>query len=73
MVLFAKDGDEVSITADRDAKSSLDVLLIAGLPLNEPIGMVGWDPLTSRLSYKSREAILKNLSLSLQGLSQVSC
>ncbi|MGC2668684.1 MAG: hypothetical protein WA220_05830 [Candidatus Nitrosopolaris sp.] len=36
MVLFAKDGDEVSITADRDAKSSLDVLLIAGLPLNEP-------------------------------------
>jgi redox-sensitive bicupin YhaK (pirin superfamily) len=41
MVLFAKDGDEVSITADRDAKSSLDVLLIAGLPLNEPVARYG--------------------------------
>lgn len=41
MVLFAKDGDEVSVTADRDAKSSLDVLLIAGLPLNEPVARYG--------------------------------
>src|SRR5436309_7396505 len=28
--LFAKDGDEVSFTADRDAKLPLDVLFIAG-------------------------------------------
>ena len=40
-VLFAKDGDEVSITADRDAKLPLDVLLIAGIPLNEPVARYG--------------------------------
>ena len=38
---FAKDGDEVSITADRDAKLPLDILLIAGIPLNEPVARYG--------------------------------
>ena len=31
--------DEVSITADR--RSSLDALLIAGIPLNEPVSRYG--------------------------------
>lgn len=37
MVVFARDGDEVSIMAERDTKSFLDVLLKAGIPLNEPV------------------------------------
>jgi redox-sensitive bicupin YhaK (pirin superfamily) len=41
IVLFAKDGDEVSFTADRDAKLPLEVLLIAGIPLEEPVARYG--------------------------------
>src|SRR3989475_2618509 len=37
MVLFAQDGDEVRIENPLDAKATLEVLLIAGVPLNEPI------------------------------------
>jgi redox-sensitive bicupin YhaK (pirin superfamily) len=39
MVIFARDGEEevVSIRATADAKSPLDVLLLAGVPLKEPI------------------------------------
>src|SRR3989442_7478718 len=36
MVLFAQDGDEVRIENRADAKATLEVLLIAGGPLNEP-------------------------------------
>lgn len=37
MVLFAQDGEEVAIANSTDAKSPLDVVLIAGVPLNEPV------------------------------------
>ena len=41
MVMFAPDGDSVRIENARDAGKNLDVLLIAGLPLNEPIARYG--------------------------------
>jgi len=39
MVMFATDGDEVSIA--NESSGPLDVLLIAGVPLNEPIARYG--------------------------------
>jgi redox-sensitive bicupin YhaK (pirin superfamily) len=41
MVLFSGDGDELRIGNPADAKSPLEVLLIAGVPLNEPIARYG--------------------------------
>jgi redox-sensitive bicupin YhaK (pirin superfamily) len=41
MVLFAQDGDEVTIENPAGAKATLEVLLIGGLPLNEPIARYG--------------------------------
>ena len=41
MVLFAQDGEEVEIVNPSNAKSPLDVLLIAGVPLNEPVVRYG--------------------------------
>jgi len=41
MVLFAQDGDEVRIENPADAKATLEVLLIAGMPLNEPVARYG--------------------------------
>jgi hypothetical protein len=41
MVRFAPDGDEVRIENPADAHSTLEVLLIAGVPLNEPIARYG--------------------------------
>ncbi len=41
MVLFAPDGDEVRIENPADANATLEVLLIAGVPLNEPIARYG--------------------------------
>src|SRR2546421_173871 len=41
MVMFAPDGDEVRIENPADAKVALEVLLIAGVPLNEPIARYG--------------------------------
>jgi redox-sensitive bicupin YhaK (pirin superfamily) len=41
MVLFAQDGGEVRIENAVDAKATLEVLLIAGVPLNEPIARYG--------------------------------
>ena len=41
MVLFAADGDEVRIENPSDAKSTVEVLLIAGVPLNEPVARYG--------------------------------
>jgi len=41
MVLLAPDGDEVRIENAPDAKETLEVLLIAGLPLNEPVARYG--------------------------------
>jgi len=41
MVMFAPDGNLVRIANAREADTSLDVLLIAGVPLNEPIARYG--------------------------------
>ncbi|HEY9606596.1 MAG TPA: pirin family protein [Allocoleopsis sp.] len=41
MVLFAQDGEDVEIVNPLNAKSPLDVLLIAGVPLNEPVVRYG--------------------------------
>ena len=41
MVLLAPDADEVRIENPSDAKATLEVLLIAGSPLNEPIARYG--------------------------------
>jgi redox-sensitive bicupin YhaK (pirin superfamily) len=41
MVLFARDGDEVRIENPSDAKAALEVLLIAGVPLDEPVARYG--------------------------------
>jgi len=41
MVLLAQDGDEALIENALDAKTTLEVLLIAGSPLNEPVARYG--------------------------------
>jgi quercetin 2,3-dioxygenase len=41
MVLFARDGEQVVIENPADAKETLDALLIAGVPLNEPVARYG--------------------------------
>jgi hypothetical protein len=41
MVLFAQDGPEVTIANSADAEKPLDLLLIAGVPLNEPVVRYG--------------------------------
>lgn len=41
MVLFAHDGGEVRIANPADAKTKLEVLIIGGVPLNEPIARYG--------------------------------
>ena len=41
MVMFATNGDEVRIKNAADSKADLEVLLIAGVPLNEPIARYG--------------------------------
>src|SRR5918912_200751 len=41
MVMFARDGDEVLLINPADATTPLDVLLIAGVPLNEPVARYG--------------------------------
>lgn len=41
MILFAQDGEDVRIQNSVDATTTLNVLLIAGLPLNEPVVRYG--------------------------------
>jgi redox-sensitive bicupin YhaK (pirin superfamily) len=41
LVLFAQDGDEVQIENPADAGGPLDVLLIGGVPLHEPVARYG--------------------------------
>jgi quercetin 2,3-dioxygenase len=53
MVLFARDGDEVELAAGAD--SSLDVLLIAGLPLGEPVAR--WGPFVMNTKTEITQAI----------------
>ena len=41
MVLFAQDGNEIRMENPSDAKTTLEVLLIGGVPLNEPVARYG--------------------------------
>jgi quercetin 2,3-dioxygenase len=41
MVMFAANGDEVKIVNPPDSAADLDVMLLAGLPLNEPVARYG--------------------------------
>ena len=55
MVLFAQDGGEVRLENPSDAKETLDVLLIAGLPLGEPVARYG--PFVMNTEGEIRQAI----------------
>ena len=56
MVIFARDGEELSIRAPADATTSpLDVLLLAGVPLKEPI--VQYGPFVMNTSEEIYQAI----------------
>jgi redox-sensitive bicupin YhaK (pirin superfamily) len=41
MVIFESNGDSVSIAAPKSLRSDLSVLLIGGIPLNEPVARYG--------------------------------
>jgi quercetin 2,3-dioxygenase len=55
MVIFAQDGDQVSIVAPEDKESGLDVLLIAGVPLGEQV--VRYGPFVMNTREEIQEAI----------------
>jgi redox-sensitive bicupin YhaK (pirin superfamily) len=55
MVLFAQDGDEVRIENPVDARATLELLLIGGVPLNEPITRYG--PFVMNTQSEIRQAL----------------
>ena len=55
MVMFSQDGGEVRIENPPDAKATLELLLIAGVPLNEPVARYG--PFVMNTDDEIRQAI----------------
>ncbi len=55
MIMFAQDGSEVRIENRAEAKIALEVLLIAGVPLNEPVARYG--PFVMNTEDEIRQAI----------------
>lgn len=55
MVMFAQDGGEVRIENPSDAKATLELLFIAGVPLNEPVARYG--PFVMNTDEEIRQAI----------------
>ncbi|HKT94809.1 MAG TPA: pirin family protein [Paraburkholderia sp.] len=56
MVTFASDGDTVTLAAPADASAPVDVLLIGGVPLNEPV--VRYGPFVMNTEQEIRQAVL---------------
>lgn len=56
MVAFANDGDSVVLAAPDDAAEPLEVLLIGGVPLNEPV--VRYGPFVMNTEAEIRQAVL---------------
>ncbi|WP_310634311.1 MULTISPECIES: pirin family protein [unclassified Paraburkholderia] len=56
MVAFAGDGETVTIAAPADATEPVEVLLIGGLPLNEPV--VRYGPFVMNTENEIRQAVL---------------
>jgi len=56
MVSFASDGDTVTLAAAADAGAPLEVLLIGGVPLNEPV--VRYGPFVMNTEQEIRQAVL---------------
>lgn len=56
IVLFEQDGDEINIKASHNISSPLDVLLIAGIPLGEPV--VRYGPFVMNTEDEIKQAIL---------------
>jgi redox-sensitive bicupin YhaK (pirin superfamily) len=54
MVMFAQDGEVIRIENPADSQTRLDVLLIAGVPLNEPVARYG--PFVMNTEREIREA-----------------
>ncbi len=55
IVLFEQDGNEITIKASNEISSSLDVLLIAGIPLGEPV--VRYGPFVMNTEDEIKQAI----------------
>ena len=56
MVTFASNGDTVTLAAPADASAPLSVLLIGGVPLNEPV--VRYGPFVMNTEQEIRQAVL---------------
>jgi hypothetical protein len=56
VILFGQDGNEITIRASNDSSTPLDVLLIAGIPLGEPVARYG--PFVMNTEDEIKQAIL---------------
>lgn len=55
LILFARDGDEVELKAAEGSTEPLDVLLLAGVPIGEPVAR--WGPFVMNTKSEIRQAM----------------